>query len=767
MSRLWYQQPAGFFDWESALPIGNGRLGGMVFGRTDYERIQLNEESIWYGKPLKRSNPAALANLEKIRELIFAGELEQAEKLIPTALSGCPSTQRTYQTLGDLYLIADSDGNRECKDYIRELDLENAVCRVSFSQGEVSYSREMFVSRPADCMVIRYAADQKGKVGFRARLERDRFLDGVAGRAENTISLYGSLGEGGTHFVTVLKAASKGGRVSVIGEHLCVEGADEVILYLTARTDFEDVKSGTPTHGTGAQIYDRLYEEAAVILQSAMETDYEEIRRSHCADYRSLYQRVSLQLGTQDLDELPTDVRLKAEQKDVGLSKLLFDYGRYLLISSGRKGDLPANLQGIWNREYLPPWDSKFTVNINAQMNYWPAEICGLTECHEALLDFIGTLVPNGRQTARKMYGCRGWVLHHNTDAFGDTDPQDICISSTYWVMGAAWLCTHYWTHYEYTCDQKFLQRVFPVMLEAALFFLDFMVEKDGFWVVCPTVSPENTYRLPNGQSGAVSYGVTMDNQILRDLFTQCQKAGALLKETDFSEQLKEMGVTESMEELLRKIATASGRLAPTRIGGDGRIMEWLEEYEECEPGHRHISHLYGLYPSRQISFDRTPALAGAAEKTLETRLRLGGGHTGWSRAWIINFYARLHDGNEAYRNIELMLEKSTYPNLFDKHPPFQIDGNFGVVSGIAEMLLQSDEDSIRLLPALPRAWRDGRAEGLRVVGGGSVSMEWKDGRLCCCKIEGKCPMKRIVRYGATAKEAVIEPGKVLTFFPD
>lgn len=761
MSRLWYRQPAGFWEWEEALPVGNGRLGGMVFGRTDYERIQLNEESIWYGKPLDRNNPDALGNLEKIRELIFGGEIEQAEKLMLTALSGCPSTQRTYQTLGDLYLISDLDTEQECKEFVRELDLEKAICRVSFLQGDVRYEREVFVSKPEDCMVIRFAADAAGMISLRARLERDRFLDGVGRLSRDTVFLYGGLGEGGTHFTTVLKAVAKGGRVFVTGEHLCVEGADEVILYLTACTDFQDIRNGTATHGSGEQICENLAKKAEVILLEACAKNYEEVKKRHIADYQALYHRVSLQLGGEEKDAVPTDERLKGSVGgDTGLSKLLFDYGRYLLIASSRKGGLPANLQGIWNKEYLPPWDSKYTVNINAEMNYWPAEVCGLSECHEALLDFIPTLVKNGRETARKMYGCRGWTMHHNTDAFGDTAPQDICISATYWMMGPAWLCTHFWTHYEYTGDREFLKKIFPVMLEAALFYLDFLVEKDGVLMMCPSVSPENTYRLPNGQKGAVSYGVTMDNQILRDLFSQCIKAGEILEGTDFSAHLKEMGVMENCGEFIDKIVDACGKLSPTQIGSDGRIKEWMEEYEECEPGHRHISHLYGLYPSRQISVDKTPELAEAAKKTLEMRLRLGGGHTGWSRAWIINFYARLHDGEAAYRNIELMLEQSTYSNLFDRHPPFQIDGNFGVVSGIVEMLLQSDEESVRLLPALPGAWKDGSVKGLRIAGGGSVSMEWKDGHLDRCVIEAGNPMKRVIRYGDIADEIMLASGK-------
>ncbi len=754
MGRLWYQQPAK--PWEEALPVGNGRLGGMVFGGTNREKMQLNEESLWYGKPLNRNNPDALANLGKIRELVFNGQIEQAGKLVQTALSGCPNTMRFYQTLGELYLMFDMDSAGE--EYLRELDLEKALCRTSFMQGGVRHEREVFASNPADCIVVRCTADAKGAVSLRVRLERNRYLDGVGHAGDDEIYLYGNLGEGGVHFVSALKAVVHGGSAAVIGEHLCIEGADEVFMYLTAASDFEDIKNGTATHGTGEQIRENLLREAMAILHEAVKKPYEDLKAEHIADYRALYGKVSLQLGKGENDELPTDQRLaKTDGKDIGLAKLLFDYGRYLLISCSRKGNLPANLQGIWNKDYQPAWDSKYTVNINAEMNYWPAEVCGLGECHEAFLDFIKSIVKNGRRTAREMYGCRGWTVHHNTDAFGDTAPQDICGTSTYWAMGAAWLCTHFWKHYEYTQDRKSLEEAFPVMLEAAVFYLDFLVEKDGFLVTCPTVSPENSYRLPNGQRGAVSYGVTMDNQLLRDLFSQCLMAAEVLQDVDYTECIRNMGVESDGNELLRDIENALHRLAPTRIGHDGRIMEWIEDYEECDQGHRHISHLYGLFPSGQISVDKTPELAQAASKTLETRLRMGGGHTGWSRAWIINMYARLWDGEKAWQNIEAMLELSTYPNLFDKHPPFQIDGNFGVVSGIAEMLLQSDRDTIVLLPALPEAWKDGSVDGLRINGGGSISMEWKDGILHRCVLEADYPIKRIVRYGNVSDEVLLE----------
>ena len=464
------------------------------------------------------------------------------------------------------------------------------------------------------------------------------------------------------------------------------------------------------------------------VLDRAAGESYNKLLDAHISDYRKLFARVDFSLGNDENNcdavknsasgraTYTTDELLKSAKegsvKDE-LFKLYFDFGRYLLISCSREGGLPATLQGLWNKDMLPPWDCKYTININTEMNYWLAENCNLSECHEPLFSLIKKMLPNGQRTAKTMYGCRGFVAHHNTNIEGETSVQDLWIPGSYWVMGAAWLCTHQWTHYLYTGDKEFLRENFNIMREAAQFFLDFMIEVDGYLMTCPSVSPENSYVLPNGEKGANGAGVTMDNQIIRDLFTQCIKAADIL------------GVDD---ELNSQIKDALSRLLPTQIGSDGRILEWREDYKEYEPGHRHISHLYGLHPSSQITMDGTPQLAEAARRTLEGRLSHGGGHTGWSRAWIINHYAKLWDGEAAYDNLCKLFTSSTYPNLFDMHPPFQIDGNFGATAAIAEMIVQSNEERIVLLPALPKEWKNGHLYGVRVVGNASVDISWENG---------------------------------------
>ncbi len=797
MSKLWYSKPA--IEWEEALPLGNGRLGAMVYGIPDKEHIQVNEESIWYGGPVNRNNPDMKKYLPQIRELIFQGEISKAERLMFLAMSGCPNSAHPSQTLGDI--ILEFEGLGEVSDYRRELDLEKALCTVSFVSNGVSYQRETFVSKPADCMMMRFRADKKGSINLWVGMDRWKFYDGICADGDNGLYLYGNLGRGASEFAMNLQAKTIGGKVYTIGERLMIEEADEVILTFTADTTYQYSKEEKDAAVAGYKEKNielpymvgleekSVYELEELQLQQALQAmllqkmherivrtrqkDFDKLLEEHIADYNSLFGRMEFALaGSEEFDKLPTDERIQAAGEgtvDIGLSNLYFDFGRYLLIACSREGGLPATLQGIWNKDILPPWDCKYTININTQMNYWLAENCNLSECHMPLFDLIEKMVKNGRRTARDMYGCRGFMCHHNTDINGDTSTQDLWIPGSYWVMGAAWLCTHQWTHFEYTQDVEFLKRQFPIMCEAALFFLDFLVEKDGYLVTCPSVSPENTYILPSGEKGANGYGVTMDNQILRDLFGQCmkgfevlQKEGALSEEV--LEKLAEAEIT-NVTDFIEQVEKACVKLKPTQIGSDGRILEWQEEYEEWEPGHRHISHLYGMHPSEQITMDDTPELAAAARKTLEYRLSHGGGHTGWSRAWIINHYAKLWDGETAYENIEQLFGHSTYPNLFDKHPPFQIDGNFGATAAMAEMLLQSTMQRVVLLPALPKAWESGHMKGIRIKGNAEADISWEQGQLKQCVIRAEAALYTKVRYRDKVINLQLEAGeeKVLT----
>ncbi|MCZ8520769.1 MULTISPECIES: glycoside hydrolase family 95 protein [Paenibacillus] len=742
--KLWYNQPAG--EWNEALPIGNGRLGAMVFGGTAKERIQLNEDSVWYGGPRDRNNPDALPNLPRIRELILSGRLREAEKLAALALPGLPETQRHYLPLGDLLLdFSDQGQAQEARAYSRELDLESGVTRVRYRQGEVEYTRELLSSYPDQAIVIRLTADRPGSVSLQARFTRNRwrYLERTDQWEQDGLIMRGSCGgEGGGQFRAALKSTQEGGRCRTIGEHLVIEQADSVTLYITGATTFR--------HADPEAVCREL-------LTAAAAKSYTELLERHMADYRALFSRVELELKSADgeLDSLPTDERLRRVQQggdDPGLAALYFHFGRYLLIASSRPGSLPANLQGIWNESFLPPWDSKYTININAQMNYWLAENANLAECHLPLFELIERMREPGRHTAEVMYGCRGFTAHHNTDIWADTAPQDTYLPASFWPMGAAWLCLHLWEHYRYGLDAAFLQqRAYPVMKEAAQFLLDYMIEGgDGRLMTCPSVSPENTYILPSGESGVMCAGASMDFQIIHALFSACIRSSEILQ-TD--------------EEFRQELISALERLPQPAIGRHGQIQEWMEDYEEREPGHRHISHLFALYPGEQFTVEGTPELAEASRVTLERRLADGGGHTGWSRAWIINFWARLHDGEKVREHVMALLSHSTLPNLFDNHPPFQIDGNFGGAAGIAEMLLQSQTGDLHLLPALPQAWGEGCVRGLRARGGYTVDLKWADGRVTEAVIHAAAArLCRIRGLGEQPVEFRAEAGTSYTF---
>lgn len=711
MSRLFYKQSAGY-DWNKALPIGNGKLGAMIFGDENCEHLQLNEDSLWYGGPMSRVNVDAKDNLSTLRELVRAGRISEAEELLLHAFTGTPQSERTYSTLGDLY-INYKNISGEWSDYERELDLSKALFRLRKRAGGITFREEIFANNPSNLLVMMITTDEGASFDIDVNFGRKTFYDSTFHDSDTIYSLGSMVGED-YRYAAGLSSVHIGGTVECVGEYLKCRKVNMVCLLFTAATTFREKDPLSYVSNT---------------LRVGRSLEYSALLNEHLQEYCELFDKTKLSLTSDpELEKLPTDERLKRfgiDKPDNGLIQTYFDFGRYLLIASSREGSLPANLQGIWNGSMDPPWGSKFTININTEMNYWPAEMFGLGSCHMPLFDLMRRMCENGQRTARDMYNCRGTVAHHNTDMWGDTAPQDGWIPATYWVMGMAWLCTHIWEHYLYTLDIDFLESMYPIMRESVLFFHDFLVEEEATVFLCPSLSPENTYILPNGESGNVCYNSTMDIEILRDLFTQFLSAAKLLEDAD--------------EEFIAHTEHLLKKLPPIRVGRFGQIMEWNEDYEEREPGHRHISHLYALHPSEQINADDSDqTLIQAAKVTLDRRLSNGGGHTGWSRAWIMNMFARLFEGEKVYENLVALLNKSTLTNLFDNHPPFQIDGNFGAIAAIGEMYLQSKSDRVILMPAVPKAMGDGSIEGIYAKYGAVYSLCFREGKLTSFSVKAE-----------------------------
>lgn len=719
--KLWYDKPATI--WNEALPLGNGRLGAMVFGDPAVERLQLNEETIWAGSPNSNAHTKSIEALPKVRQLVFEGKFDEAQALATQDIMSQTNDGMPYQTFGSAYISF--PGHQKYTNYYRDLDIENATAKVKYTVNGVEFTREILTSFSDQVIVVKLSASHPGQIT--ANVFMNSPIDKTVPSTEGNQIILSGVGtnfenvKGKVKFQGRIEAINKGGEVSASNGILIINKADEVTLYISIATNFKNYQDITEDEVAKSKSF----------LEKAISKDFETIKKAHVAYYQKFFNRVALDLGSNDAIKKPTNERIRDFKKefDPQLASLYFQFGRYLLISSSQPGGQPANLQGIWNDMVTPPWDSKYTTNINAEMNYWPAEVTNLTEMHEPFIQMAKELSVTGAVTAKTMYNANGWVLHHNTDIWRVTAPVDSAASGM-WMTGGAWVSQDLWERYLYSGDVNYLKEIYPIIKGAADFFLDFMImdPNTGYLVVVPSSSPENTHAGGTGKS-TIASGTTMDNQLVFDLFTNVIKASKLVSPDD---------------NYTKKLSDALAKMPPMKIGKHSQLQEWQDDWDNPKDNHRHVSHLYGLFPSNQISPIKTPELFEAAKQSLIYRTDES---TGWSMGWKVNLWARLLDGNHAYKLIQDQLHLvtadqrkggGTYPNMLDAHQPFQIDGNFGCTSGIAEMLMQSQEDAIHLLPALPTVWAAGSIKGLVTRGGFVIDMTWKNNKVSTLKVYSK-----------------------------